>query len=156
MRPQPTEILSGLPSFSRESRKEQLSPYYLWIRRAHLFVAPSISDLLCAIQARNTSPKAFGSTAICANARSHLAYNHRYSANCFKAVKGAKGWFVQRPAPSLTFDSVSTDLGTVISSSEVPESSALTNSPSPPPIIAPAGIEATAVQAKERLSGWGG
>jgi hypothetical protein len=77
------------------------------------------------------------------------------SANFFKAVEGVKGRFVQRSASSLSVGSASTSSGTVISSSEVPESSALTNSPSPPPTISPAGVEATTIQAKERLSGWG-
>jgi hypothetical protein len=62
---------------------------------------------------------------------------------------------VQRSASSLSVGSANTSSGTVISSSEVPESSALTNSPSPPPTITPAGVEATAIQAKERLSVWG-
>ncbi|KAH9991246.1 transport protein Avl9-domain-containing protein [Russula vinacea] len=77
------------------------------------------------------------------------------SANFFKAVEGVKGRFVQRSASSLSVGSASTSSGTVISSSEVPDGSALTNSPSPPPSTAPTGVEATAIQAKERLSGWG-
>lgn len=77
------------------------------------------------------------------------------SANFFKAVEGVKGRFVQRSASSLSVGSASTSSGTVISSSEVPDGSALTNSPSPPPTTAPTGVEATAIQAKERLTGWG-
>lgn len=77
------------------------------------------------------------------------------STNFLKAVEGVKGRFVQRSASSLSVGSASTSSGTVISSSEVPEGSALTNSPSPPPFAAPTGVEATAIQAKERLSGWG-
>jgi hypothetical protein len=77
------------------------------------------------------------------------------SANFFKAVEGVKGRFVQRSASSLSVGSASTSSGTMISSSEVPDGSALTNSPSPPPSTAPTGVEATAIQAKERLSGWG-
>ncbi|KAN0123591.1 Transport protein Avl9 domain containing protein [Russula decolorans] len=77
------------------------------------------------------------------------------STNFFKAVEGVKGRFVQRSASSLSVGSTSTSSGTVISTSEVPDSSALTNSPSPPPTTTPAGVEATAIQAKERLSVWG-
>jgi hypothetical protein len=77
------------------------------------------------------------------------------STNFLKAVEGVKGRFVQRSASSLSVGSTSTSSGTVISTSEVPDSSALTNSPSPPPTTVPAGVEATAIQAKERLSGWG-
>lgn len=77
------------------------------------------------------------------------------SSNFFKAVEGVKGRFVQRSASSLSVGSTSTSSGTVISTSEVPNSSALTNSPPPPPMTVPAGVEATAIQAKERLSGWG-
>lgn len=77
------------------------------------------------------------------------------STNFFKAVEGVKGRFVQRSASSLSVGSASTSSGTVISASEVPDGSALTNSPSPPPTTVPTGVEATAIQAKERLSGWG-
>jgi len=77
------------------------------------------------------------------------------STNFFKAVEGVKGRFVQRSASSLSVGSASTSSGTIISTSEVPDSCALTNSPSPSPTTAPAGVEATAIQAKERLSGWG-
>ena len=77
------------------------------------------------------------------------------STNFFKAVEGVKDRFVQRSASSLSVGSTSTSSGTVISTSEVPDGSALTNSPSPPPTTAPTGVEATAIQAKERLSGWG-
>jgi hypothetical protein len=77
------------------------------------------------------------------------------STNFFKAVEGVKGRFVQRSASSLSVGSTSTSSGTVISTSEVPDSSALTNSPSPPAATVPAGVEATAIQAKERLSVWG-
>lgn len=77
------------------------------------------------------------------------------STNFFKAVEGVKDRFAQRSASSLSVGSTSTSSGTVISTSDVPDSSALTNSPSPPPTTVPAGVEATAIQAKERLSGWG-
>jgi hypothetical protein len=77
------------------------------------------------------------------------------STNFFKAVEGVKGRFAQGSASSLSVGSTSTGSGTVISTSEVPDSSVLTNSPSPPPTTVPAGVEATAIQAKERLSGWG-
>jgi len=77
------------------------------------------------------------------------------SSNFFKAVEGVKGRFVQRSASSLSVGSTSTSSGTVISTSEVPDSSALTNSPSAPPTTVPTGVEATAIQAKERLSVWG-
>jgi hypothetical protein len=77
------------------------------------------------------------------------------STNFFKAVEGVKGRFVQRSASSLSVGSTSTGSGTVISTSEVPDSRALTNSPSPPPTTLPVGVETTAIQAKERLSVWG-
>ncbi|KAH9969823.1 transport protein Avl9-domain-containing protein [Russula dissimulans] len=77
------------------------------------------------------------------------------STNFFKAVEGVKGRFIQRSASSLSVGSASTSSGTVISSSEVPEGRVLTNSPSPPAAAAPSGVEATTVQAKERISGWG-
>ena len=77
------------------------------------------------------------------------------SSNFFKAVEGVKGRFVQRSASPLSVGSTSTSSGTVISTSEVPDGSALTNSPSPPPTAVPTGVEATAIQTKERLSGWG-
>jgi hypothetical protein len=77
------------------------------------------------------------------------------STNFFKAVEGVKGRFVQRSASSLSVGSTSTSSGTVVSTSEVPDGSALTNSPSPIPAIVPTSVEATANQAKERLSGWG-
>jgi hypothetical protein len=77
------------------------------------------------------------------------------STNFFKAVEGVKGRFVQRSASSLSVGSTSTGSGTIISTSEVPDGSALTNSPSPPPSTVSTGVEATAIQAKERLSGWG-
>ena len=50
----------------------------------------SISDLLCDFQTGNTYLRAFRNTAICANARSHRAYNPRCSVNFFKAVNGVK------------------------------------------------------------------
>ena len=87
--------------------------------------------------------------------REATAYNHRCSANFSKAAKGVKGQFVQRSASSLSVRSASTSSDTVISSLEVPESSVFTNSPSPAPAIAPAGVEATVIQAKEQLRGWG-
>ncbi len=77
------------------------------------------------------------------------------STNFFKAVEGVKGRFVQRSASSLSVGSTSTSSGTVISTSEVPDGSGLTKSPSPPPTTVPTAVEATAIQAKERLSGWG-
>ena len=77
------------------------------------------------------------------------------STNFFKAVEGVKGRFVQRSASSLSIGSTSTSSGTVISTSEVPDSSALTNSPSPSPTTISTGVETTTIQAKERLSGWG-
>jgi hypothetical protein len=77
------------------------------------------------------------------------------STNFFKAVEGVKGRLVQRSASSLSVGSTSTGSGTVISTSEVPDSSALTNSPSASPTTVPMGVEATAIQAKERLSVWG-
>jgi len=77
------------------------------------------------------------------------------STNFFRAVEGVKGRLIQRSASSLSVGSASTSSGTVISSSEVPEGSALTNSPSPPAAAAPSSVEATAIQAKERISGWG-
>ena len=77
------------------------------------------------------------------------------STNFFKAVEGVKGRFVQRSASSLSVGSTSTSSGTVISTSEVPDGSVLANSPPPPPTTVPTGVEATAIQAKERLSGWG-
>ena len=109
----------------------------------------SISGLLCTFRAGDTPLKVFGYIATCTNARSHC------SANFFKVVKGTKGRFVRRSASLLSVGSASTSSGTVIPSSEVPESSALTNSPSPSPAIISVGVEATAIQAKERLSGWG-
>lgn len=77
------------------------------------------------------------------------------SANFFKAVEGVKGRLKQRSASSLSVDSASTGSGTVISSSEVLDAGALTDSPSSPAAAAPAVVEATAIHAKERLSGWG-
>jgi hypothetical protein len=77
------------------------------------------------------------------------------SANFFKAVEGVKGRFMQRSMSSASVGSTSTSSGTIISKSEVPEGSALTASPPPPAALAPTGVETTATQAKERLSGWG-
>jgi hypothetical protein len=77
------------------------------------------------------------------------------STNFLKAVEGVKGRFVQRSASSLSVGSASTSSGTVISSSEVVDGGALTNSPPPPAAAAPMGVESTAIQAKERLTGWG-
>jgi hypothetical protein len=77
------------------------------------------------------------------------------SANFFKAVEGVKGRFIQRSASSLSVGSTSTSSGTLISRSEVLDGGVLTNSPPPLAAPAPTGMEATAIQAKERLSGWG-
>jgi len=77
------------------------------------------------------------------------------SANFFKAVEGVKGRFAQRSASIHSVGSSSTSSGTVISRSEVLDGSALTESPTLPAAAAPSGVETTAIQAKERLSGWG-
>lgn len=79
------------------------------------------------------------------------------SANFFKAVEGVKGRFIQRSASSLSVGSTSTSSGTIISRSEVLDGGpgVLTNSPPPLATPTPKGMEATAIQAKERLSGWG-
>ncbi|KAI0297759.1 transport protein Avl9-domain-containing protein [Russula brevipes] len=77
------------------------------------------------------------------------------STNFLKAVEGVKGRFVQRSASSLSVGSASTSSGTVISNSEVLDGGALTNSPPSPAAAAPVGVESTAIQAKERLTGWG-
>ncbi|KAI0252127.1 transport protein Avl9-domain-containing protein [Lactifluus subvellereus] len=77
------------------------------------------------------------------------------SANFFKAVEGVKGRFVKRSPSSTSVGSASTSSGTMISKSEVLDGSGLTASPSSLAAPAPTGMEATAMQAKERLSGWG-
>ncbi|KAF8500783.1 transport protein Avl9-domain-containing protein [Russula emetica] len=78
------------------------------------------------------------------------------STNFFKAVEGVKGRFVQRSASSLSVGSTSTGSGTVISTSEVPDGSVLTNSPSPPPSTVPTGVEATANSSKGTVERVGG
>ena len=77
------------------------------------------------------------------------------STNFFKAVEGVKGRFVKRSASSTSVSSASTSSGTMISKSEVLDGSGLAASPPPPAAPAPTGMETTATQAKERLSGWG-
>lgn len=76
------------------------------------------------------------------------------SANFFKAVEGVKGRLMQRSGSTTSVGSASTSSGTMISSSEIPEGSALTATPPTEAAPAPAGVDATAMLAKERLSGW--
>ena len=77
------------------------------------------------------------------------------SANFFKAVEGVKGRLIKRSASSNSVSSTSTSSGTMISKSEVLDGSGLTASPPLPAAPAPTGMETTAIQAKERVSGWG-
>jgi hypothetical protein len=77
------------------------------------------------------------------------------SANFFKAVEGVKGRFVQRSGSTTSVGSASTSSGTVISSSEIPDGSVLTATPPTQAAPAPAGVDAAAILAKERLTGWG-
>jgi hypothetical protein len=77
------------------------------------------------------------------------------STNFFKAVEGVKGRFIQRTESTTSVGSTSTSSGTVISSSEIPDGSALTTTPPTQSAPAPAGVDAAATLAKERLSGWG-
>jgi hypothetical protein len=77
------------------------------------------------------------------------------STNFFKAVEGVKGRFIQRTGSTTSVGSTSTSSGTVISSSEIPDGSALTTTPPTQSAPAPAGVDAAATLAKERLSGWG-
>lgn len=78
------------------------------------------------------------------------------SANFFKAVEGVKGRLMpQRTGSTTSIGSTSTSSGTVISSSEIPDGSAITTTPPTQAAPAPAGVDAAALLAKERLSGWG-
>jgi len=77
------------------------------------------------------------------------------SANFFKAVEGVKGRFIQRSGSTTSVGSTSTSSGTLISNSEVLDGSALTTTPPTQAAPAPAGVDAAAILAKERLSGWG-
>lgn len=77
------------------------------------------------------------------------------STNFFKAVEGVKGRLMQRTGSTTSVGSTSTSSGTVISSSEIPDGSALTTTPPTQSAPAPAGVDAAAMLAKERLSGWG-
>ena len=77
------------------------------------------------------------------------------STNFFKAVEGVKGRFMQRTGSTTSVGSASTSSGTVISSSDIPDGSALTTTPPTQAAPAPAGVDAAAILAKERLSGWG-
>ena len=77
------------------------------------------------------------------------------STNFFKAVEGVKGRFMQRTGSTTSVGSTSTSSGTVISSSDIPDGSALTTTPPSQAAPSPAGVDAAAILAKERLSGWG-
>ncbi len=77
------------------------------------------------------------------------------SANFFKAVEGVKGRFMQRSGSATSVGSASTGSGTVISSSDIPDGSALTTTPPTQAAPAPAGVDPTTILSKERLSGWG-
>ncbi|KAH8979240.1 transport protein Avl9-domain-containing protein [Lactarius akahatsu] len=77
------------------------------------------------------------------------------SANFFKAVEGVKGRLMQRSGSTTSVGSASTSSGTVISSSEIPDGSALTTTPPTQSAPTPAGVDPAAILSKERLSGWG-
>ncbi len=77
------------------------------------------------------------------------------SANFFKAVEGVKGRFTQRSGSNTSVGSSSTGSGTVISSSEIPDGSALTATSPTQVASPPAGVDALAIVSKERLSVWG-
>lgn len=78
------------------------------------------------------------------------------SANFFKAVEGVKGRLMpQRTGSTTSVGSTSTSSGTVISSSEIPDGSAIMTTPPTQAAPTPAGVDAAASLAKERLSGWG-